>query len=234
MIFISQGSGLQIPRGRMSVNMARDNCRVWIDGSFYSGENAKSGSAAVVMAPKDKEERVAFIQAFNLTRLNLQKSTNAELWGATLALEQMKNFNVTELITDCGYVRDKVERIMNNTLENEYYEDELFTRLRDAIANQDDLHISQVKRSQQKIPLADKFAKAAAKENFNKISKHLAKTDTPCLFHTVSETGRIKRTTLIEHINHASIDDLDDFLDSDMFEGDDNFAPHHNDTLDPV
>ncbi len=216
----------------MSISLARSNCKIWVDGSYYDTNKPKSGSAAVVLSPDDKEQRIAFIQAFNLTRANLRKSTDAELWGATLALEQMKNFNVTELITDCGFVKGKITSIMDDTLDPEQYRDQLYARLRDAIANQDDLHITQVKRSEQKIPIADKFAKAAAKEDFQKIAKHLPKVDAPCLFHHVSKQGRIKNTTLIQHLDQDIANDLDDFDGYKDHEDAPELEPHS--TLDPM
>lgn len=190
---------------RVAISLARTSCKLWVDGSYYSADGHKAGAAVVVKPNLDTQEKqFAFIQAFNLTRMNLKKSTEIELWGATLALEQMKNFQVTEIVTDSQYARDRIEEVLEGRSDSTKHSGDLFDRLKAAISNQDDLHVSWVKRDKESIPVADKFAKAAAKKDIEKIAKHLNGNRSPCMFHVVSKKGNIKRTSIVQNVANDS------------------------------
>lgn len=187
------------PELRLAIRMSREGCRIWTDGSFFGEDKNKAGGAAVVESTTKGAGGIAFVQAFNFTDLGLTDSHYAELWSATLALEQMKNFNVEKIISDCPFVEKSIRDIKAGKTGHERYEQDIFKRLADAIANQDDLHVERVRRKEQRIPVANKFARAAAKYKLAHFPDHVENVEAPCLLHRLNERGNITQTTFFDN-----------------------------------
>lgn len=187
------------PELRLAIKMSREGCRIWTDGSFFGQDKNKAGGAAVVESTTKGTGGVAFIQAFNFTEVGLTDSHYAELWSATLALEQMKNFNVEKIVSDCPFVEKAIRDIKSGRTGHERYEQDIFKRLEQAIANQDDLHVERVRRKEQRIPVANKFARAAAKYKLVHFPNHVENVDAPCLLHRLNERGNITQTTFFDN-----------------------------------
>ncbi len=183
---------------RVAVKMAREHCQVWVDGSYYSEKKHKAGTAAIIQGPDPKDD-IALVQAFNITKLDIRDSKHAELWAATLALEQMKNFNVERLTTDCPFVEKRIMEMRKGTLDEEKYNGQLFDRLRAALGHQPDMELRRVRRDDERIPLADGFAKSAAKNRTDSFSARTKMVQAPCIYHKINERGNIARSTFFYH-----------------------------------
>ncbi len=192
--------------------MARKSCQVWVDGSYYSEKKHIAGTGAIVQGPDDDDE-VALVQAFNITKFKIRDSKHAELWAATLALEQLKNFNIEKLTSDCPFVERRINDIREGTLDEDKYQGELFDRLKAALANQENMKVNRVRRDVGNIPLADGFAKSAAKNRTQDFSAKVKKVQAPCVFHAMNKRGRIARSTFFYHPEAPADGIYEDFND---------------------
>ena len=199
---------------RVAVKMAREQCQIWVDGSYYSDQKHKAGTAAIIQGPGLKDD-IALVQAFNITQLEIRDSKHAELWAATLALEQMKNFNVERLTTDCPFVEKRIMEMRKGKLDGGKYNGQLFDRLRAALDHQPEMELRRVRRDDERIPLADGFAKSAAKNRTQSFSARTEMVQAPCIFHKLNARGNIERSTFVYHPD-APADGIYAELDDDM------------------
>ncbi len=183
------------PRLQLAIHMARKNCNVFVDSSFAQKSEHEAGAGSIITNPK-RHNNIALIQAFNMSNMNINDSKHAELWGATLILEQLKNFKVQKLTFDCSFVKSRILDVLNDRLNTDKYSGELFDRLRGAVANQNDMDLCHVDRKNTHIKLVDSFSRVATKrQNANRISKIVDQHGAPFILHRMNDEGYIDQTT---------------------------------------
>ncbi len=186
------------PRLQLAIHMARKNCNVFVDSSFSQKSEHRAGAGSIITNPK-RHNNIALIQAFNMSNMNIDDSKHAELWGATLILEQLKNFNVQKLTFDCSFVKSRILDVLNNKLNEEKYNGDLFDRLRGAVANQNDMALCHVDRKETHIKLVDSFSRVATKkQNVDRISAIVDQHGAPFILHHMNDEGYIARTMFFD------------------------------------
>jgi ribonuclease HI len=132
---------------------------IWMDGSYLEAEN-KAGAAAVICSAKGHKQRII---SFELSHLPVRISADAELWAAIHILESQPAGAIGRLNADCTTVTNRIERLRKG--EGGKFNDNpiIIERLDAAIKAHPHMALHQVKRNTGHIPLADRFAKFAAK-----------------------------------------------------------------------
>ncbi|MGE4314098.1 MAG: hypothetical protein AB7E85_07500 [Pseudobdellovibrionaceae bacterium] len=136
---------------------------VWCDGSFIHDKGLK-GAAAVYTNSEGKNPRVS-CWTLNDAFFVVSESGAAELWAATLALENAPACKVGILNSDCPTVGSVIEKIRGGRLNPIRHSGPLFDRLADALKIQPQMAFRHVTRNVGKIPVANAFAQGAAYED---------------------------------------------------------------------
>ncbi len=195
---IIQNQKQEKPKLQLAIHMARRNCEVSVDASYSNKSQHKAGAGAIITNPKRQNE-MTLIQAFDMAQMDIQDSKYAELWGALLILEQLKNFNITKLTFDCSFIKSRLLDVMNGTLNEDKYQDPIFDRLKNAAANQNDMDLNHVPRNDENIKLVDRFSRVATrKNNADSISSIVTQYDAPFILHRMSNKGHIAQTTFYD------------------------------------
>ncbi|MGH1404037.1 MAG: hypothetical protein ACRBDL_07315 [Alphaproteobacteria bacterium] len=92
--------GLDRPSAQPAFRAPNLPYRAWVDASFLNKDAQKAGTGAVITSTYDETD-ILFTMAFNITKLDLNDSKIAELWAATLVLEQLSKFQIKQLTYDC-------------------------------------------------------------------------------------------------------------------------------------
>ena len=186
------------PKLELAVNMARKKCHVFVDTSFAQKGEHKSGAGAIVTNPK-RQEDITLIQAFDMADMDIDNSRHAELWGTTLILENLRNFNIEKLTFDCSYIGARIQDIMDDTLNEEKYNSALFERLRVAVKHQESMSLNCVERSDPHISLVDSFSRVATSDIASDQACVIAQQHhAPFLLFHMNSSAHIDRTTIFE------------------------------------
>ncbi|MBL4803785.1 MAG: hypothetical protein JKY71_02880 [Alphaproteobacteria bacterium] len=157
-------------KGKISKRQQAQNKRaglleVWTDGSYLDGEGVAGGAAIICNA----DGKLQSTMSFEFNHLPMPVSDFAELWAAAKTLNALKPGSVGRLTTDCPAVKGAIMDIRNGKGMNEAYPQNLRDSLMSGVAAHPHMAVDKVTRGQGKIPLADQFAKAAARGDMARI-----------------------------------------------------------------
>lgn len=142
---------------------------IWCDGSFIHNKGL-AGASAVYTDSDGKKPHVK-CWSLNDAFFGVADSGIAELWAATLALENAPAQKVGMLHSDCPTVGSIMLKIAEGRLNPARHSGPLFDRLEAAMKTQPDLAYRHVTRNVGKIPVANAFAQGAAYENEDDLLK---------------------------------------------------------------
>ncbi len=159
--------GPKISKRQQAVNAKRGLKELWIDGSFFDQEGLAGGAAILC----DKDGKIQTTYSYELNHLSIDISALSELWTAAYILKEMPSDSVGRLSSDCPAVIGAVNKIRAGKGLSEAYPLELRDLLSSGVRSQPNMALNKVTREQGKIPLADKFAKAAARADEAEMEK---------------------------------------------------------------
>ncbi len=167
---MSNHMGKKHNKGKISKRQQAQNKRqglleVWTDGSLLDGEGV-AGGAAIICNSDGKLQRT---MSFEFNHLPIPISDFAELWAAAKTLNALSPGSIGRLTTDCPAVKGAIMDIRGGKGINEAYPQNLREALISGVAAHPTMAVDRVTRGQGKIPLADQFAKAAARGDMARI-----------------------------------------------------------------
>lgn len=152
-------------RGNKRKNGKAGLKELWVDGCFLDQEGLAGGGAVIC----DFGGNILSTMSFDLNCLNITESVQSEFWTAISALQNMQTENLGRIICDNQQVVKAMERIRTGGALKFGLDERIKQDLSQAVLEQPQMMIVRIAdgknrpRNQGKTPIADGFAKAAAK-----------------------------------------------------------------------
>ncbi len=167
---MSKNMGKKHNKGKISKRQQAHNKRqglleVWTDGSLLDTEGVAGGAAIIC----DSDGKLQRTMSFEFNHLPIPESDYAELWAAAKTLNALKPGTIGRLTTDCPSVKSAIMNIRGGKGMSEAYPQNLRDALMVGVAAHPTMAVDKVTRGVGKIPLADQFAKAAARADMARI-----------------------------------------------------------------
>ncbi len=169
----------------------------WVDGSYLDKNRNKAG-VGIIITPSDAPKEPVLALAYNLSNLKIRQSKYTELWAATLAMEEMKDFKLKSLTFDSPITQHRIQGLRDNDFNEErVYKEwdefpQLYERLSKIIGHHPDMELRHRKRSKEHMPDADKFSRISATRRIARVFSHANQMDIPCLYNIVGENGKVR------------------------------------------
>ncbi len=201
--------------------------RVWVDGSYLDKNRNKAGVGIIVTQADDPKTPILAL-AYNLSNLKIRQSKYTELWAATLAMEDLKDFEIKSLTFDSPITLHRIQGFRDNDFnEDRVFKEwdefpELYKRLSQIIDAHPDMELRHRKRNKEHMPDADKFSRISATRRIARVFSHANEMDIPCLYNIVGENGKVRDIRFYDRMESY---DVGEYI-SDAFQAED-VGPSH-------
>ena len=168
---MGKGPKTRISKRQQAANKKAGLIELWTDGSFFDQTGAAGGAG--IYTNSDGKRPSVLCWTFNNSEFDISLSGEAELWAATIALENAEPQNVGMLYSDCPFVHSRINDIRAGTLNRRRYDSELYARLEKALSRQPQMATKWVKRDVRFLPIANAFAQSAAQEDIEEMNTQM-------------------------------------------------------------
>lgn len=191
---------------------------LFVDGSFLDKNRNKAGVGVIVTPSKDiadyvVKDDISLILGYNISSLKIRASKYTELWAATLALEDLKDFKINRLVFDSPVTEDRItsfrdqvynyERILPEFLESV----ELYDRLMGVVDLHPDVELQHLKRERAHMPDADKASRVSATRRIARIFSMANERDAPCIYKILNQDGDVRSISFYDRMSNYDVFD---------------------------
>ena len=160
----------KISKKHQKSNRAAGLKELWVDGSFFDQDGLAGGGAVLC----DFDGKILSTLSFELNHLGITDSLQSELWTAVSALQKIQPESIGRIVCDNQIAVSAMEKIRTGKALKAGMDESLKAMLSRTVLSQPHMEISRnMTRGQGKIPLADGFAKAAARADQASIEKQI-------------------------------------------------------------
>lgn len=198
---------------------------LFVDGSFHEKKRNKAGVGIILTPSKDISEHtvkddISLILGYNISALKIRASKYTELWAATLALEDLKDFKINRLVFDSPVTEDRItsfrEHVYNleRMLPELYEVPGLYKRLYGVLDEHPDLMLQHLKRNKAHMPDADKVSRVSATRRIARIFSTANERNAPCVYKILNCDAEPREVRFYDRMQNYDMADVQRFNDS--------------------